>query len=222
MGRAPIFVNFLWTPLTGYCRVCHDFPGDSSEKDMPLFFRGAGVGTHWHPANNDARLLGFTPQFPGMMRTHNRLMQHIALTTTSSPYISLTRSWGVAMSYALNGRAQATQANPAYIYEIELDEPLPTGLVLLDPVREVANNVPPPTGMPYQHNGSPDFLLGIVDPIGQQQFLGQISPQPVGAVPHPANMSLELITIVRALRDAEILAVGSIPSNCVTNCVPIY
>jgi hypothetical protein len=189
----------------------------SREKNMPLFFRGAGVGTYWHPANNDARVLGFTPHSPGMPRTHNRLMQHIALTTTSSPYLSLTRSWGVALSYARNGRAQATAADPAYIYEIELDEPLPLGLVLLDPVREVANAVPPPTGMAYQHDGSPDFLLGIVDPVGQQQFLTQISPQPAGGVPHPANLSQELTTIVRALRDAEILAVGAIPSNCVMN-----
>lgn len=189
---------------------------------MPIFYRGAGLGTYWHPSNHDARALGFTPHFSGMPRTHNRLMQHIALTTTSSPYISLTRSWGVALSYALSGRAQATQSDPAYIYEIELDDPLPVGLVLLDPVREVANNVPPPTGMPYQHDGSPDFLLGIVDPIGQQRYLSQISPQPAGAVSRPANMSQELITIVRALRDAELIAVGAIPSNCVTNCVPVF
>lgn len=189
---------------------------------MPFFYRGAGLGTYWHPKNNDARVLGFTPHFAGMARTHNRLMQHIALTTTSSPYISLTRSRGVALSYALNGRAQATQADPAYIYEIELDDPLPLGLVLLDPVREVVNNVPPPTGMAYQHDGTPEFLLGIVDPVGHQQFLSQLSPQPAGGVPRPSNMSQELITIVRALRDAEIIAVGAIPSNCVTNCDPVF
>ena len=189
---------------------------------MPIFYRGAGVGTYWHPSNNDARLLGFSPHFPGMPRTHSRLMQHIAVATTSSPHVSLTRSWGVALSYARNGRAQAVQADPAYIYEIELDEPLPLGLILLDPVREVANAVPPPTGMPYQHDGSPDFLLGVVDPTGQEQFLNQIRPHPAGAVARPANLSMELTTIVRALRDAEILAVGAIPSHCVTHCVPAH
>jgi hypothetical protein len=189
---------------------------------MPIFYRGAGVGTYWHPDNNDARQVGFTPHSPGMIRSHSRLMQHIAEATTSSPYISLTRSWGVALSYALNGRAPATQAVPAYIYEIELDEPLPLGMVLLDPVKEVVNAVPRPTGMPYQHDGSPDFLLGVVDPIGQQHFLNQVRPHPLGAVSRPANLSLELTTIVRALRDAEIIVVGTIPANCVTNHVPVF
>ena len=189
---------------------------------MPIFYRGAGLGTYWHPANNDARLLGFTPHFAGMSRTHNRLMQHIAVTTTASPYVSLTRSWGVALSYALNGRAPATLNDPAYIYEIELDAPLPLGLVLLDPVKEVAQNVPPPTGMPYQHDGSPDFLIGVVDPAGQQQFLSQVRPHPSGAVARPANLSLELTTLVRALRDAEILAVGTIPAACVVQCLPVF
>jgi hypothetical protein len=192
------------------------------KKRMPIFFRGAGLGTYWHPSNNNARLLGFTPHFPGMARSHNRLMHHIAVATTSSPYISLTRSWGVALSYALNGRAQATQTDPAYIYEIELDDPLPIGLILLDPVREVVNSVPSPTGMPYQHDGSPDFLLGVVDPIGQQKFLSQVRPHPIGAVSRPANLSLELTTIVRALRDAEIIAVGTIPAQCVTNYEAIF
>lgn len=189
---------------------------------MPIFFRGAGLGTYWHPANNDARLHGFTPHVPGMARSHSRLMQHIAEATTSSPYVSLTRSWGVALSYALNGRAPATQTDPAYIYEIEIDNPLPLGLVLLDPVKEVVNAVPPPTGMPYQHDGSPDFLLGIVDPIGQQQFLNQVRPHPPGGVSRPPNLSLELTTIVRALRDAEIIVVGVVPANCVTGCIPVF
>ena len=189
---------------------------------MPIFYRGAGLGTYWHPANNDARLLGFTPHRPGMTRSHSRLMQHIAEATTSSPFVSLTRSWGIALSYARSGRAQATEAEPAYIYEIELDDPLPVGVVLLDPVREVVNSVPAPTGMPYQHDGSPDFLLGIVDPVGQQHFLDQVRPHPAGAVSRPANLSLELTTIVRASRDAEIIVVGAIPADRVTGCVPVF
>ena len=52
------------------------------------------------------------------------------------------------------------------VHEIEIQEPLPPGLHLLDPVKEVAQMLPPPTssGPPYQHDGLPDFLLGIVDP----------------------------------------------------------
>jgi hypothetical protein len=51
---------------------------------MPIFYRGAGVGTHWHI--NDARLTGFTPQAPGIVLSIDRLMQHIVSGTVSSPY----------------------------------------------------------------------------------------------------------------------------------------
>ena len=187
---------------------------------MPIFFRGAGVGTYWQ--QNDARVSGFLPHMPGMNATHNRLMQHIAQATTASPYVSLTRSYGVALTYAMEGRAPSTREDPAYIYEIELDDPLPRGLILLDPIKEVASNVPPPTGMPYQHDGSPSFLIGVVDPKNQSHFLSDICPQPSGATPRPANLSTELVTIVRALRDAELLALGTIPANCVTNRIAIF
>jgi hypothetical protein len=60
---------------------------------MPLFYRGAGPGTYWHV--NDARLTGFTAQAPGMARGVNPLRLHIARGAVSSPYISLTRSYGM-------------------------------------------------------------------------------------------------------------------------------
>src|SRR5260370_15284952 len=94
---------------------------------MPMFYRGAGRGTYWHA--NDARLTGFAPQAPGMMASTTRLMDNIARGTVSSPYVSLTRSYGVGLAYAAySGRQRPTQANPADVYEIELDDPLPAGV----------------------------------------------------------------------------------------------
>lgn len=116
-------------------------------------------------------------------------MMHTARTTTNSPYVSLSRSYGVALDYALAaGRALPTPAVPAYVYEIELDDPLLTNLVLLDPIQEVAKGVPSPWGPAYQHDGAPSFLIGVVDPTGQQQFLQAPCPQINGATVRPANI----------------------------------
>jgi hypothetical protein len=110
---------------------------------MPIFYRGAAIGTYWH--SHDARKVGFTPQSPGMQANTNRLANHIVRGTVASPFISLTRSYGVAWSYAVFlSRTQPRRSQPAYVYEIEIDDPPPLGLQLLDPIKEVANALPPP------------------------------------------------------------------------------
>ena len=186
---------------------------------MPTFYRGAGVGTYWHM--NDARINGFTPQVPGMSPSIDRLKNHIARGTSASPYVSLTRSYGVALSYAIYGsRTLASQNNPGYVYEIDLSDPLPVGLQLLDPVVEIARSVPEPTfSISYQHDGLPNFLLGIVNPRRMGRYLKVPYPQPPGSMGtnRPPNLTIELEAFVRALRDAEILAVGNIPAAGVTN-----
>jgi hypothetical protein len=144
---------------------------------MPIFYRGAGIGTYWH--ENDARLNGFTPKKPGAVHSIERLMEHIARADVNSPYISLTRSYGVAYWYALFGRNPATETNPGYVYEIEINKPLPPGLQLLDPVKEVAVAAPEPLDLVcYQHDGLPDFILGLVNPTEMGQFLKPLRPQP--------------------------------------------
>ena len=132
---------------------------------MPIFYRGAGIGTYWY--RNDPVRQGFIARDPGMESTTNRLMLHIARSTVNSPFISLTRSYGVAWHYAMSSSVRIpTPSDPAYVHEIEIQKPLPPNLRLLDPVQEVTRTLPAPTspGQPYQHDGLPDFLIGIVDP----------------------------------------------------------
>src|SRR4051812_28866617 len=105
---------------------------------MPLYYKGAGPGTYWH--QHDARVTGFTPASPGQAPGWLRLVQHVGIGSVTSPYVSLTRSYGIAWDYAvLCGRRspRATAANPGYVYEIELAQPLPPGLVIYDAAREI-------------------------------------------------------------------------------------
>lgn len=190
---------------------------------MAIYYRGAGVGTYWH--TNDARLLGFSPQCPGMNTTADQLMKHVVHGTTASPYVSLTRSYGVAEAYASLGRVPATAANPAFVYEIELNDPLPVGLVLIDPVHEVMKKFNRPwRGLSYQHDGDQDFLLGVIDPNGHKTFLTNPSrvPSGSGATPRTPNLTIPLETMVRALRDAEILSVGTIPVGAISNRLHVF
>lgn len=191
---------------------------------MPIFYRGAGINTYWY-LNNPAES-GFTARTPESTLTAARMMHHISRGTANTPFISLTRSYGVARDYAVsNSTVIPTLNNPAYVYEIEVPDPLPNEITILDPVKEIAKILlPPAMGPPYQHDGSQEFLLGVVDPRNMGHFLVQQAMQPPsnGGTPRPPNLTLELETLVRALRDAELLAYGSIPANCVQNRFDVY
>ena len=187
-------------------------------------YKGAGLGTHWH--SHDSCRVGFTARSPETGPSTAMLINHVATGTVNSPYISLTRSYAVAWDYAMSGGADVpTPDKPGYIYEIEIDIPLPSGLKLLDPVKEVALSLQTPIDtdfqeeLPfYQHNGLPTFLLGVVDPITMLHLQIGRQPQPPGpGVPCPPNLTPQLKAFVNALRDAEILLHGHIPPSCVKN-----
>ena len=147
-------------------------------------------------------------------------MNHIRLGTTTSPYISLSRSFGVARDYALVGNTViADPSNPGYVYEIELADPLPAGLQILDPIQEIARMLNAPLSDPtYHHDGDQSFVLGVIDPASNNHLLSAPIRTPLpGATPRSANLSEQLETLLRVLRDAEILAVGNIPMTCVVN-----
>ena len=117
------------------------------------------------------------------------------------------------------GFTRPTRRTPAYVYEVELNDPLPSGLALFDPVKEIAQKgLPPPAATLYSHDGLPDFLLGVVSPSTMGPYLHTPikQPPPGGGTSRPANLTLELEALVRALRDSEILAHGNIPVGCIT------
>jgi hypothetical protein len=193
---------------------------------MAIFYRGAGVGTWWH--TSDARLAGFTPHSPGASFTSDALINHIACATITSPFVSLTKSYGVAKDYALNAsRIAPDSKNPAYVYKIEIDDALKyPSMTLIDPIKAVAQNLPDPCDkIMYQHDGVPRFLLGVIDPKGPNAtHLTTLVEQPPGGAgtPRAANLTPQLEALIRALRDAEILACGTVPKQCIIERFDIY
>lgn len=177
------------------------------------------MGTYWHA--RDARAPGFTPKSPNSPSTVDRVIQHVARAALDTPFVSLTRSYGVAYSYAIYfGRLLATAKTPAYVYELEINERLAVGLPLIDPLQAIVKNSPAlPGQMPYEHDGDMDFILGVVNPNQMAHFLERPvkQPPPGAGAPRAANLSIELETIVRTLRDAEILACGTVPPGCIVS-----
>lgn len=136
---------------------------------------------------------------------------------TLSPYVSLTTSYGVARDYAINAsRTRPTSSHPGYVYAVDINAS--DGILLFDPVREVIAHCGNPLASPsYNHDGAQSYLLGVVDPVTMGTHLHIPAPQPLsasGATPRSPTLTAELETMVRALRDAEVLAGATIPARC--------
>lgn len=166
---------------------------------MATLYKGAGVGTHWHA--QDSRRIGFTARSPETTPTTEALIHHIASGTLNSPYVSLTRSYAVAWHYAVfNSKMEPSQENPAYIYELEIEDTLPHGLNILEPTKELVHILPQP-------------LRGIMDLTYLHNYLEGKATNPSGDF--SPNVELQLIALTFALRDAEVLVNGYIPPFCV-------
>ena len=187
---------------------------------MPYFYKGVRFGTV--PHGIDFRTTGIQPRNPGASYSVAALMDHIAGSTQMSPLISLTRSYGVAEMYARDGALSLSAAQPSYVYVIDIDNSSPPGIIVKDPIFEIADPVKNPLVSPsYRHDGDKSFILGVVNPVAMYRYLTNPAPQPPGQMPKVPNLTRELLSLVRALRDAEVLVHGSIPRACVDRH-PIY
>src|SRR5262249_34512879 len=157
---------------------------------------------------------GFTPHSPGALPSNLALMNHIACASIRSPYISFSRSFGVARTYAFVGpHGAATNARPGYVWEIEVSDDRICRV--LDPVVEIARSLPDPyAAFSSQHDGNPNLLWGVIDPVTMGHFIDEPRVQPPGGcgTPRAANLSVQLEALVRALRDAEVLMLGNVPA----------
>ena len=185
---------------------------------MPHFYKGVGVGTFLH--SHDPMITGITPRLPTAPFNLAAAMEHVARGTTISPCISVTSSFSIAKAYAIEGsKSRPTASMPPYVYTIDLPhhlDPLAPGVRVEDPVQIVAASVSLLASPSYQHNGDKNFLLGVVDPKGHRRHLRRLVVFPVPSpIPRPPALSIELETMVFALRDAEALVVGNLPPGSV-------
>jgi len=148
---------------------------------------------------------------------------------TDSPFISLTRSYGVAYDYAIDfSRAVPTAADPAYVVAIDIEyaDAQGAGLAFMDPVVEIARYANDPLGPnSYHHDGEMDFILGVTNPSTMSHFRTKAALFPPGNTtpPTPARLTPELRAMIRALRDAEIIVHGgTIPGRYVTRIYDIH
>ncbi|MGO9743482.1 MAG: hypothetical protein ACLPN5_18590 [Roseiarcus sp.] len=193
---------------------------------MTFFYKGVGVGTYLHTHSPDLRSTGIVAAVPQANSHASAVIRHIRWGAARSPYISVTRSYAVALDYARNGgTAQPTRSAPAYVYEIDVPDPLPQGRAVLEPIEIIGSAVKNPLMSPSYHNsGGPELLLGIVDPIRFQSFLNTPAATPPGLGPsgRPPNVSDELRALVNALRDAEALVIDALPQTWITHRYDVY
>lgn len=192
---------------------------------MAIFYRGAGLGTHWH--TNDARASGFSALNPSLDDSVEQVIRHISTGTSDSPYVSLTRSYEVAWTYAVYfGKEDwgvASEDKPGYVYELEIDDV--SRAKVIDPITRISSNLPSSVAsVSYQHDGGQDVLLGLVNPRRYRRILRRHvkQPPPAGATPRGARITGEVEAIVRALRDAELLAIHRVHKDYVVRRYPVW
>jgi hypothetical protein len=180
------------------------------------FYRGVGVGSYHY--SRDLRLTGLSPANVGGQNNATTVMHHIAWGTITSPYISLTKSYGVAEDYARNAsRVPPTPTKPAHVYEMDIPVPPPHGVLIIDPLYIIAAQHQNPLTSKYHHDGNQDFLLGVVNRAMATGVTKVRHPPGMGGAPRFPNLSVELEALTYVLRDAEVLVVGNLPTNCFTN-----
>ncbi len=157
---------------------------------LPLFYKGAGPGTHWHL--NDARLSGFTAAATSIAN-RNTVIRHIAAYSHPSPLISVSSSFAVARQYALTGPAGiASGAAPGYVYEIDLTV---AKQKVIDPLFVIVKS-----SLSHIHTGDQGLIVALSQALALVPCL-----HPGGRMLTP-SVPPELRALVSALRDGEVLA----------------
>lgn len=188
---------------------------------LAVFYKGAGFGRKYALA--DARATGIDPHNPEIPYDLDALVRHVGFGTVASPFVSISRSYGVALAYARMGKVLASEQCPGIVYEIviETDD---REVKIIDPVLEIASRLPLPGGsVSYQHDGMQATLMALVDPA-HEHFLQWKTPQPPpsGGPRRSVHVSMELTAMVRAMRDAEVVVCGRIPKRCVRNRFEVW
>lgn len=170
-------------------------------------FKGASAGSHWYvqdPRTNS----GFVSS-PGT-KDVAALVNHITNYSHPSPYLSFTASPAIAREYALpvgGSRGRIYEIETAMLSPVELYDPLFEITTAYGKLAKFKGPV-----WATHHEGGAGLLSAIAE--------GRSSGAPV---PHRRNaqrapqVSQHLQAVVFALRDAEVLLAGNLPSTCIVD-----
>ncbi|GAA5528419.1 hypothetical protein [Herpetosiphon gulosus] len=200
---------------------------------MALFYKGVGKGTYWfnkNPMQNG----GFSAAKSHLAPSSDLVREHIIHGARNSPFISLSRSFAIAWTYALmtqdrpNGQLdpRTKMRDVAYVYVIQLNEPLPTHLSVIDPASYLLQQQGVFASPAYQHNGLMDLLHSVIDPGNFGRFRKRSCPHAVtNNQPDPyftPSISDDLRAAVMALRDSELLVHGTIDHNNIIDRIDVW
>jgi hypothetical protein len=173
-------------------------------------FKGASAGSHWYvhdPRTNN----GFVSS-PGT-KDVAAIVNHITNYSHPSPYLSFTASPAIARGYALPIGGSVGRIYE--IYEIETAKLSP--VELYDPLFEITTAY----GKLAKFKGP----LWTTHHEGDAGLLSAVAEgrTPRAPVPHrrhaqrPPQVGAHLQAVVFALRDAEVLLAGNLPSTCIVD-----
>jgi hypothetical protein len=197
---------------------------------MPRLYKGIGVGTFLHDLHRkaDLRQTGIPAHSPHKGYGHAAMISHVS-GDTESPFVSLTRSFGVAYNYAIDySRAVPTTNDPAFVCAIDVEyaDLRGTPLTFMDPMVEIAKQINDPLGLTsYHHDGEMDFILGVANPSAMSHFrIKNAMRPPRDTTPAgPPHLSAAFQALVRALRDSEIIAHGdTIPGRFIAQIYDVH
>ena len=187
---------------------------------MAVFFKGSRPGTHFWREENCPLRVGLSSHRAGGARLRGReqldaIVKHITSYSDQSPFVSLTRSFAVAQRYALS----TEKASQGKVWEIRLNPRAEERLI--NPVQCILQHEP----RCYWHDGDPELVGRLAAPPESLHGGMGLPPQRefvCGETRQRANYVIpeELVAIVYALRDAELLATR-IPKDAVRRAIPV-
>lgn len=194
---------------------------------MSIFYKGVGVGTYLH--RSDLRLSGATAARSGASISAGEVIKHVRRGVTRSPFISLTSSYAIAEDYARNaGHKPPSRSDPAFVYEIDIPQDansLSGGHSIIDPAEYMLRGFSDPLTSLYHHDGDFEFLAAVVQPHLHPTRLSTPPRRPTGlggGTPAGPRLTIELETVVCALRDAEVLVWRNLEIAWVKNRFDVY
>jgi hypothetical protein len=174
---------------------------------LKSLYKGVGPGTYWHKNHTSVLSGGFTTAAaaPGVAS----IIRHIVNFSRSSAYLSLSTSFAVARSYALDGPGGlATPLAPGYVFEFDLALMKNLKVNTVEPAKELVRN-----NGDLWHDGDQRLLVGIA--TNSRRILTKPVPRPGAAAARPPSFRTDLEAVVRALRDAEVLVHGNLPHQAI-------